>query len=330
MLSSEAILEQARLAGFHLAGLARAEPLDGAPLDRWLAQGFAAGLGWMSERRAERLDPTLLFPGARTVVALGCCVLTRAHASPSPLARYARGRDYHATMRDRMRHLRRWFRAQGVHDYAAVDTGPVMEKVWAQRAGLGWIGRSGMLVTPAHGSHVVLATMLLDREVDRYAAPHPDRCGTCSACLAGCPTGAIVAPGVVDSRACLSYQTIEDRGLFPSALAPHARLAFGCDACQDACPWNRPGHACDDPRFAPRPVAGLSLLELATLSPARWDELAPGTALPRVQHAGMRRNALVCLGAARDPAVLGLRALLEDPEPTVREAVRWALARVES
>lgn len=328
MLASADIHAWAREAGFHLVGLARAEPLDGAPLRRWLERGQAASMRWMHERVEERLDPGRLFPGARTVVALGCCVRTRAHAAASPLALYARGRDYHATMRDRLRALRRRVRAAGARDYAAVDTGPVMEKVWAQRAGLGWIGKNGMLITVAHGSHVALSTMILDAEVDRADAPHPDRCGTCAACLPACPTGALVEPGVVDARRCLSFQTIEEPGEYTEALRPYPRLAFGCDDCQTACPWNARAHACDDPRFLPRPVAGLSLVELALLTPERWEALAPGTALPRAGYHALRRNALVALGAARDPALLQARALADDPEPTVRDAARWALARI--
>lgn len=328
MLLADDIHAWAREAGFHLVGLARAEPLDGAPLRRWLDRGQAASMRWMHERVEERLDPRRLVPGARTVVALGCCVRTRAHAAPSPLALYARGRDYHATLRDRLRALRRRVRAAGARDYAAVDTGPVLERVWAQRAGLGWLGKNGMLVTPAHGSHVVLATMILDAEVDRHDAPHPDRCGTCAACLPACPTGALVEPGVLDARRCLSFQTIEERGEYAEALRPHARLAFGCDLCQDACPWNARPHACDDARFLPRPVAGLSLLELARLSPERWAELAPGTALPRIGLPGLRRNALIALGAAGDPALLEAGALTDDPEPTIRDAARWALSRL--
>lgn len=330
LLRSDDIARAARAAGFHEVGFARAEALDGAALDRWLAGGMAASMAWMHERRAERLDPRVLFPGARTVVALACCVLTRAHLRASPLALYAQGRDYHATMRDRLRALRRALRAldPSVRDYAEVDTGPVLEKAWAQRAGLGWMGKNGMLIAPAHGSHVVLAVMLLDAEVDRYDAPHADRCGSCEACLGACPTRAIAEPGVVDSRRCLSHQTIEDHGDYAPALRPHARLAFGCDACQDVCPWNRAGHACEDARFEPRPIARLTLAQLAALEEAAFEESTRGTAVARARWAGLRRNALVALGAGRDPALTGLRGLAGDPDPTVREAALWAIAQI--
>ena len=330
MLASQDIVRLARAAGFHLAGLARASLLDGAALQRWLGLGMAGAMGWMGERRDERLDPRKLFPEARTVVALGCCVRTRAHDPCSAIAQYAQGRDYHATMRDRLRSLRASLRelAPGISDYAEVDTGPVLERAWAERAGLGWVGKNGMLISPEHGSQVVLAVMLLSEEADRYHEPAPGRCGTCEACLTGCPTRAIVAPGVVDSRLCLSYQTIEDHAEFAPALRPHARLAFGCDACQSVCPWNAPDHACDDARFLPRAIAGQSLLQLATLTRERFDELTRGTAVARSRFEGLRRNALTALGAAHDPRIFEASALAADPDPHVRAAARWALEQV--
>jgi len=329
MLRADDVLKAAREAGFHLAGLARAEALDGGFLDRWLDRGMAASMAWMAERRTERLDPRVLFPGARTVLALGCCVRHRGQSPSSPIARYAQGRDYHATMRDRLRALRRGLAglSPAPKDYAEVDTGPVLEKVWAQRAGLGFIGKNGMLIAPGHGSHVALAVMLLDAEVDRYGEPAADHCGRSTACLTASPTRAIVEPGVVDSRLCLSHQTIEDHGAYAPGLREHARLAFGCDACQDACPWNKADHACDDARFEPRPVAAASLAELALLDRHRFEELTRGTALARARYEGLRRNAAGARGAARDPGCARLSPLLSDPDETVREAARWALER---
>lgn len=329
MLRADDVLQASREAGFHLAGLARAEALDGAFLYRWLEAGMAASMGWMAERRAERLDPRVLFPGAKAVLALGCCFTHRGLRWDSPIAAYAQGRDYHATMRDRLRALRRGLAklSPAPKDYAEVDTGPVLEKVWAQRAGLGWIGKNGMLVTRDHGSHVVLAVMLLDAEVDRYAEPAEDSCGDCTRCLESCPTRAIVEPRVVDSRRCLSYQTIEDHGLYAEPLREHADQAFGCDACQHLCHWNFQEHVCDDRRFDPRGIAGLSLLDLALLDRARWQELTQGTAVARARYEGLRRNAIVALGARRAPDCARLAPLLSDPDETVRDAVRWALER---
>jgi len=328
MLHSETIVAHAREAGFPLAGLTRAEPLGGGPLARWLSSGMHASMGWIASRVEERLDPRRILPEAKSVLALGCCARHSEQPADSAIALYAQGRDYHATLRDRLRALRRRLEPLGVRGYAEVDTGPVLEKVWAMRAGLGWLGKSGMLVTQEHGTRALLAVMLLDAEVDAYDAPHPDRCGSCVACVEACPTRAIVVPGVVDARLCLSYQTIEDRGAYSQKLRPHARLAFGCDACQTVCPWNAPGHACDDARFVPRPVARLSLLELALLTPERFVELTRGTAVARAKYAGLRRNALVAMGARRDPRVVEARALVDDADATVSAAARWAVDAV--
>jgi epoxyqueuosine reductase len=333
MLSASALKAAARESGFTLVGLARAEPLDPTPLRRWLDQGMAASMSWMHEKVERRLDPAKLFAGARTVVALGCCLRTREHTHPSPIALYARGRDYHATLRDRLRALRRRVEAlsPGIDSYAEVDTGPVMERAWAERAGLGWIGKNGMLLTREHGSHVMLAVMLLNQEADAYDERQPERCGGCGICRSACPTGAIVEPGVIDSRLCLSHQTIEDRGVYADGLRPHAHgLGFGCDLCQRQCPWNRPDHACDDPRFAPRPIAELSLVELASLTRERFTELTRGTAVARATYDGLRRNALVALGAQAHPDTAAVALpLIDDPSEPVRLAARWALTQVE-
>ncbi len=329
MLSADRIRQAALEAGFTLAGFARAEKLNAGALRRWLERGMHASMGWMAERVEDRLDPTRLLLGAKTVVALACCVRTKGHAAPSPIALYARGRDYHATMLDRLRALRRALAtlAPGVGTYILVDHGPALETVWAQQAGLGWIGKNGMLINRDHGSHVVLAEMLLDQEVDAWGEPHPDRCGSCAACIARCPTSAIVEPQVVDSRLCLSHQTIEDRGPFAPELKAHAAgIAFGCDHCQTVCPWNKPDHACDDSRFAPRPIASLSLAELASLDAKAFEELAQGTAVARARHSGVVRNALVALGAEKSPAAREVARLLADsPDEAVRDAARWAL-----
>ncbi len=334
MLSSAQVKSAAREAGFHMVGLARAEPLDPAPLRAWLESGMAGSMAWMHERVEKRLDPCEVLPGAKTVVALACCYLTESHDKTSPVALYAQGRDYHATMQDRLRKLRRLLRAiaPGVNDYAAVDTGALMEKVWAMKAGLGWLGKNALLLTREHGSHVVLSAMVLDAEVDTYDAPIRDLCGTCTACLTGCPTKAIVRPGVVDARLCLSYQTIENRTLPSEETRAHtAGVAFGCDICQRVCPWTRKEHHCDDPRFLPREIATLPVDALALLSPERFKELTQGTAVARAKYDGLRRNALFSMGAERHPRTREIATQLSaDPNELVAEAARWALAQLAS
>jgi epoxyqueuosine reductase len=320
----------ARDVGFDLVGFARAEPIPREVLGDWLAQGYHADLDWMAERLADRLDVERLLPNARTVVALACNYW---HGDePSPIARYARGRDYHATLRDRLRALRRRLRESfpGVADYGSVDANPVMEKVWAVRAGLGTVGKNGCLITPDFGSWVVLAAMVLDAEVDRYddAAP-ADVCGRCTLCLTSCPTGALVADRVVDAGLCLSYQTIEHEGAVPDALRPAMpNLVFGCDVCQDVCPLNAtPLRA--SARFEPRAVARASVVELAAMTRAQFEAWARGMALMRAGYDGLRRNAAYALGAMR--AAEGravLERLVSDDAAQVREAAAWALEQL--
>ena len=321
-------------AGFDLCGFARPEPVPAPALLDWLAAGMAADMDWLAERAADRLDPLRLLPGARTVVALGCNYWTDTPGvEGSPVARYARGRDYHATLRDRLRAFRRLLRAEypGLETYGSVDHGPFMEKVWAARAGLGVVARNGCLVTPRFGSWVVLAVLLVELEVDAYAdGPTPDRCGSCRLCVDACPTGALDGAGRVDSRACLSYQTIENEGPVPvehrEAMAPHV---FGCDVCQDVCPLDANPLPAPGQRFLPRAVAGLDARGLAAMTAESYRELVPGTALARAGYDGLRRNAAYALGAARDA---GARPVLEklahDPSAVVSDAARWALARL--
>jgi epoxyqueuosine reductase len=331
-LPSATLLALAREAGFELVGFARAEPIPASTLLDWLAAGLHADLDWMARRVEERLDPTKLLPNAKTVIALVCNYW---HSDePSPIARYARGRDYHATMRDRLRALRRGVRANfpGVADYAAVDAGAVMEKVWAVRAGLGTVTKNGCFTTREYGSWVVLAAMILDAEVDDYAAPlDEDPCGRCRICIDACPTSAIVSERVVDAGLCLSYQTIENDQSVPEALRPAMeQITFGCDICQDVCPLNvSPVKA--GARFEPRPVGQQSVRALAAMTKADYDLLVPGSPLSRAGFDGLRRNAAYALGAARDlEARPVLEKLLHDDHERVREAAQWALGRLSS
>ncbi|MCU0699002.1 MAG: tRNA epoxyqueuosine(34) reductase QueG [Myxococcaceae bacterium] len=320
----------ARAAGFDLVGLARAEPIPPEVLGDWLAQGYHADLDWMAERVAERLDVTKLLPGARTVVSLACNYW---HGDESgPIARYARGRDYHATMRDRLRTLRRSLREAfpGVDDYGAVDANPVMEKVWAVRAGLGTVGKNACLITKDFGSWVVLATMILTAEADGYDDEAPgDVCGRCTLCLTSCPTSALVADRVVDAGLCLSYQTIENEQPVPETLRrAMPNLVFGCDVCQDVCPLNAtPVRA--GSRFQPRAVAQATVAELAAMTRAQFDGWAKGMALMRAGYDGLRRNAAYALGAMRAvEARPVLEQLTSDAAPGVREAATWALEQL--
>ncbi len=331
-LSAEAVKAAARACQFKLVGLAPATPLDPAPLASWLAAGYAADMGWMSRRLPERLDPTAVLPGARTVVALAIPYHRPFDEPPAPVARYARGRDYHYAHRDRMKALRKRLLTLDptLETYAAVDTGLAMEKVWAERAGLGWIGKNGCLINPKLGSWLTLSVMFVDRVVDAYDEPHDRRCGACTLCLVACPTGAFPSPGVVDARRCVAYQSIENRGSVPEELRPaFAGRIFGCDTCQEVCPWNQRPSVEGDPRFSPRPLSGMAPADIAALSATDFARLAAGMALGRAQHDGLRRNALYAIGAARErSAGQVLDRLADDPAPVVREAARWARERL--
>jgi epoxyqueuosine reductase len=331
VLSAAAVREAARAARFSLVGLAPAEPLDPGPLQRWLAAGYAADMSWMARRLEERLDPGLVLPGAKTVVALAIAY-HRPKGERSPFARYARGRDYHYAHRDRMRALRKRLCAldPGLETYACVDTGLAMEKVWAERAGLGWIGKNGCLINPELGSWLTLSVMFLDRAVDAYDRPHDNRCGDCALCLRACPTKAFAAPGVVDARRCLAYQSIENRADVPLPLRRGFRgRTFGCDVCQEVCPYDRGPFPPGDARFEPRPLARLTPAEMAALTSDEFRELAAGSAAARAQYDGLRRNALYSIGAARDRRARPLLArLARDEAAVVREAARWALCQI--
>jgi len=332
VLDSAFVKEAARAAGFHEAGLARARPLDPAPLRRVLAEGWEADMAWLGTQAAERLDPARLLPGVRSVLALAL-----SHAAPEApepeegrVARYARGRDYHAVMKRRLAALRARLRERDpeVRTFASSDIAPVMEKAWAQAAGLGWVGKNGCLITPRHGSWVLLATVILDRDLEPDA-PHPDRCGACQACLPACPTGAIPAPGFVDARRCISFQTIERRGAVPDELA--GRLGpwlFGCDDCQTACPWNQVAEPRCDPDLQPR-WPGLDVGALLALTFEEYQRGFYGTALARARYEGLVRNALLAAGASGDRRRAAAVAAHRDSEfPGVRAAARWAAARM--
>lgn len=300
------VKEAAAAEGFDLVGIASAALIEPGPLDRWLAAGFDAGLWYVRQSRDERLDVTKVLPDARSVVAVA---VSYAHPEPERpagavgvVARYARGRDYHNVMRRPLRRLRDAVEriAPGSVGYASCDARPVMEKVWAQRAGLGWIGKNGCLVTPGLGSYVLLGCVVTTAEL----APdleHPDRCGTCEACLPSCPTDAIPEPRVVDARKCLSFHTIEHKDPIPANVkrGMSGRL-FGCDLCQEVCPWNRrepsaPGKL--GQALAPRPSQ--SFVPLESLLRATRDEVEAriqGTPLARAGYDGLLRTARALAG----------------------------------
>ncbi|MFM2152935.1 MAG: hypothetical protein RL199_1370 [Pseudomonadota bacterium] len=304
--AAAAVKAAAKAHGFDLVGIAPAAPLDPGPLDRWLANGWDADLWYVRQSRDERLDVSRVLPGARSVVAVA--VNYRHEDEPAPeeghgvVARYARGRDYHNVLRRPLRRLRDAIEeiVPGSTGYASCDARPVMEKAWANLAGLGWVGKNGCFIAPPYGSWVLLGCVVTTAELaaDR---PHPDRCGTCTACLMSCPTDAIPQPRFVDARKCLSFHTIEHQQPLPPGIAEKlsGRL-FGCDLCQEPCPWNReaePAAGRLGQALAPRP--GQSFVPLESLLRSSREEVearVAGTALARAGADGLVRTARALSG----------------------------------
>ena len=296
----ERIRTLSRSVGFSKVGIAKAGSLgeEGLRLKAWLERGFDAGMRWMGARYEERRDPGKLLPGARSVVSIALNYYTAERHSDRPetgkISRYAWGDDYHRIMAERLESLWELMRKEfpGTEGKWYVDTGPVMEKVWAARSGIGWIGKHANLITEEYGSWVFLGEIIttMDLEPDR---PSLDRCGTCMLCLEACPTRAIVEPYVVDSARCLSYLTIEHRGEVSREVRDHFQgWIFGCDVCQDVCPWNRKFQVVsEDARFAPRAENLAPVLEeWAGMDAETFGRLFQGSPVRRTKHEGLMRN----------------------------------------
>lgn len=324
---------QAYALGFDLAGIAPLGPMNTADAyESWIARGFAGEMHYLQRGAAKRRDSRSLVQGARTAIVVG---LDYGGRQPGGrVARYARGRDYHHVMERRLRELGRWLEAtcgRPVVGKAYVDTGPLLERELAQRAGLGWIGKNTNLINPRTGSFFLIGALLVDLELVPDPPFDRDRCGRCQRCLEACPTDAFVAPRVLDSRRCISYLTIELRGAIPHDLRPHmGELVFGCDICQEVCPWNvrfaREPHDFELTRpdwVDPDPAELLSLNDVA------FRERFQGTPLMRAGRRGLARNAAVALGNRRSAADLPvlIRALHTEPDALVRAHVAWALGR---
>jgi epoxyqueuosine reductase len=284
--------------GFDLVAVGPADsPEHGTNFRRWVEAGYAGTMGYLERRLDERLDPRQVLPGARSVVCVGLNYYQGEAADPSwrPVARYAWGRDYHDVIGPRLERLAAHLtEAAGARSRGYVDTGPVLERDLAARAGLGWIGKNTMLIHPRLGSWFFIGVLLTTAPL-AHDAPLPDRCGSCRACIDACPTGAFVTPYVLDARRCISYLTIEHRGdIDPSLHRGMVGWQFGCDICQNVCPWNRkaPVTADTDPQpCGTHPGAGAL---------SRMDDEAirmrfQGTALLRARPSGLRRNALIYL-----------------------------------
>lgn len=336
MIPAAEIKARARDLGFEKAGIARLGDLPRADyLREWLAREYQGSMDYMAREPGRRADPREGFPWAKSVlcVAKNYRTLERPPEEPGRgvISRYAWGGDYHEFMTERLADLCGWLQGRGVRAKACVDTGAVLEKLWARQAGLGWQGKHSNLIAKDLSSWFFLGEILLDAELEPDAPFRKDHCGRCTRCLDLCPTRAIVAPYVVDSRRCIAYLTIEHRGPIPRELRPlMGSLIFGCDICQDVCPWNRFAKAAPEAEFLPRDgMLAPRLVEFLGMTREEFARRFKGSPIKRAKRAGFLRNVCVALGNSGDrSAVPALAAALKDDEALVRLHAAWALGRL--
>ncbi len=344
----ERIRAEAMALGFDAIGFASAsEHPHAGRLREWLDAGRHGTMLWMARAPERRVDPRSVLSGAKTVisVALGYYrgdwpapggnhgALGGGTAPRGLIARYAWGRDYHTRLRKRLKRLAAAIRSMcsDARWLAYVDTGPVLDRGWAERAGIGWIGKNTNVIRKGAGSWYFLGEILTDLEIPNDP-PAKNYCGTCARCIAACPTGAIVGPYQLDARRCISYLTIEHRGSIPLELRPliGSRI-FGCDDCQEVCPWNRFAVKTADPDFAQRPEQQTpELVPLLSIDEPAFRARYQGTAILRARRSGFVRNVAVALGNLGSPSAIGplRRALAGDADPLVRGHAAWALGRI--
>ena len=334
------IRERALAAGFDAVGFASTELADTNRQNfaEYLRRGYHGDMGWLAGKSERRGDPRVLWPEARSVVALGISyapdgdpLANLARTETGNISVYARGRDYHEVVKKRLRAFGRWIGEEyscGIKIF--VDTAPVMEKPLAQQAGLGWQGKHTNLVSRGHGSWLFLGEIYttLDLPIDD---PLDDYCGSCQRCLDVCPTNAFPEPYRLDARRCISYLTIEHEGPIERDLRPlMGNRIYGCDDCLAVCPWNKFARAGGDPDLAPREeLTAPRLAELARLGDSEFRRLFSKTAIKRLGRDRFVRNVLIALGNSGDGAMVpAVEKLLEDPAPVVRGAAVWALSRL--
>jgi epoxyqueuosine reductase len=337
-LASRLKVEAIRL-GFDRVGIAPAVTPPGyGHYQDWLRDGCEAGMAYMRTREDARAHPDSILPGVRSIVVAAMIYGESTAPSNDPrrgkVARYARGADYHDVLWKKLNALLAWLKAErpGTRGRAVADTAPLLERDFAQLAGLGWIGKNTMLIDRKIGSFTVLGSLLVDLELD-YDAPHStDHCGTCTRCLDACPTEAFDGPNRLDAGKCLSYWTIEHRGPIPAEVAADLDgWAFGCDICQDVCPWNRKAPSGREPALVGGPEwTDPDLIAWLEMDTEEFRRKIKGTALARAKRVGLIRNAALILGNRLViEAAPALRRLLDDADEGVREAAAWALSRIE-
>lgn len=337
----ERIKAQSYGLGFDLTGLTTLGPAETARhFDAWIERGYAGDMDYLPRWADKRHDTRLPFPGVSSAIVVA--MNYGGTQPPGPVARYARGSDYHDVMTLKLRELQRWIEAElgrAIHGKAYVDTGPILERDLARRAGLGWFGKNTNLLHPTLGSFFFLGSLLLDLDLAPDAPFEADRCGTCTRCLDACPTQAFTGPRALDATRCISYLTIEAKGAIPETLREAVgELIYGCDICQEVCPYNQKFSSTlpNDSPYAPR--AALSgrdarslALELLAMPQPEFSAAFKGSPMKRAKLRGLKRNSAVVLGNIGSPEDgPALAAALSDDESLVRSHAAWAIGRLGS
>lgn len=338
---SDVIKEKALGLGFDLVGIAPAtlHPESGFFLE-WLGRGFAGEMRYLEREPEKRMDASRLFPEAKSIIS---CALNYNTSYPYSIenrdegrgwiSRYAWGDDYHDVVMAKLKELCSFIRELVSHPVLCkpyVDTGPVLERVYARYAGIGWFGKNTCIINERIGSWIYLGEVITSLDLS-FDLPPPDRCGTCTRCIDACPTGALVEPYVLDARRCISYLTIEHRGRIPRDLrGAMGNHIFGCDICQDVCPWNRKAKVKEDEPFKPRDgFLSPSLETMLSVARDYYTEVFRKSAVRRAKRGGLLRNIMVAMGNSGDSRhASALMGALEDDDPLVRSHAAWALWRL--
>ncbi len=335
------IKEGALETGFHLVGIAPAVRFPEADFYRqWIVKGFAGEMGYMTRNAEKRENCKVLFPPTRSVIVCGISYHSSHSSSVEPynplkgwISRYAWGDDYHTILKNKLYRLLEFIQKESpipIEAKVCVDTVPVLERIYGKYAGLGWIGKNGCLLNQQYGSWFFLGEILINLDLE-YDTPVSERCGTCTRCLDACPTGALIAPHTLDARKCISYLTIELKGIIPEEFRPSiGNNVFGCDRCQEVCPWNKKAKASGFPAFSPREHLYYPSLEwLFSLSSESFSKIFKNNPVKRTKLPGLLRNTAVAIGNSGDASFIPLlRNTYHTSESLVQTHIDWALQQL--